>query len=127
MKIRIKGDSLRLRLSRSEVAALTQGERLEETIHFAPEEQASFTYALYADKSVAHTAIQHLSNRVTVLLPANQASVWGRSDQVGIAAEIGLGKFGALALLIEKDFACLDRGEEENQDTFPNPKAGAAC
>jgi hypothetical protein len=28
-----------------------------------------------------------------------------------------------LAVLVEKDFACLDRGDEENADTFPHPHA----
>ena len=37
MKLRIKGNSLRLRISRSEVARLLEGDCLEETIHFAPE------------------------------------------------------------------------------------------
>jgi len=34
---------------------------------------------------------------------------------------------GSLALLIEKDFACLDRSEEDNEDTFPNPNTGTKC
>jgi hypothetical protein len=64
---------------------------------------------------------------VAVLIPAEQANAWGATDQVGIAEDISLGSFGSLALLIEKDFACLDRSEEDNEDTFPNPNAGATC
>ena len=51
----------------------------------------------------------------------------GDSDQVGITEAIGLGVLGALALLVDKDLACLDRSQEENLDTFPNPNAGAVC
>ena len=64
---------------------------------------------------------------MTVLIPADQANAWGVTDQVGIAEDISLGNLGSLALLIEKDFACLDRSDEDNQDTFPNPNAGAKC
>ena len=30
-------------------------------------------------------------------------------------------------LILEKDFACLDRSNEHNQDTFPNPLTEAIC
>jgi hypothetical protein len=32
-----------------------------------------------------------------------------------------------LQVLIEKYFACLDKPDEENVDTFPNPLAGTKC
>jgi hypothetical protein len=127
MKIRIKGNSLRLRVSRSELARLLAGDCVEETIHFAAEASARFTYALQPEPSAKRPAVHYMDSRVSVLLPADQAYRWGVTDQVGIAAEISLGTFGTLALLIEKDFACLDRSDDDNQDTFANPNAGAAC
>jgi hypothetical protein len=127
MKLRIKGNSLRLRVSRSEVARLLAGDCLEETIHFAPEACAKFTYALRQEPSVSRPTVQYTENRVAVLIPADQANGWGSSDQVGIAEDISLGNLGSLALLIEKDFACLDRSDEDNEDTFPNPNPGTTC
>ena len=127
MKVRIKGDSLRFRTSRSEVARLLAGDCLEETIHFAPQASAKFCYALKQDPSVSLLTIQYAANRVVVLIPAGQANAWGATEQVGIAGSVGLGDMGSLSLLIEKDFACLDQNEEENQDVFPNPNAGSAC
>jgi hypothetical protein len=127
MKIRIKGNSLRLRVSRSEVARLLAGDCLEETIHFAPEASAKFTYALRQDTSVSMPAVRYAENRVAIQIPADQLNAWGVTEQVGIAEEISLGQFGSLALLIEKDFACLDGSEEDNEDTFSNPNAGAQC
>ena len=127
MKIRMKGNSLRLRVSRSELARLLAGDCLEETIHFAPEAGARLTYALQQEPSAKYPTVNYTDSRVTVLLPADQAYVWGATDQVGIAEEISLGTFGSLALLIEKDFACLDRSDEDNPDTFANPHAGATC
>ena len=127
MKLRIMGDSLRLRVSRSEVAKLLAGDCLEETIHFTPEAVAKFTFALQQETSLSRPTVQYTDSRVAVLIPAEQANAWGATDQVGIAEDISLGSFGSLALLIEKDFACLDRSEEDNEDTFPNPNAGATC
>jgi hypothetical protein len=127
MKLRIKGNSLRFRISRSEVTRLLEGDYLEETIHFAPDARARFTYALQQDRQIGRPTVQYTENRVAVLIPADQANVWGITEQVGIAEDISLGNLGSLALLIEKDFACLDRSEEDSDDAFPNPNAGATC
>jgi hypothetical protein len=127
MKLRIKGNSLRLRVSRSELARLLSGDCVEETIHFAPEASARLTYALQQEPLAKSPTVQYTDGRVSVLIPAHQAYVWGVTDQVGIAEEISLGTFGSLALLIEKDFACLDRSDDDNHDTFANPHAGATC
>jgi len=127
MKIRMKGNSLRLRVSRSELARLLAGDCVEETIHFAPQASAKFTYALQQESSAKSPTVHYTGSRVSVLLPADQAYVWAATDQVGIAEEISLGTFGSLALLIEKDFACLDRSDEDNRDSFSNPHADATC
>jgi hypothetical protein len=127
MKLRIKGNSMRLRVSRSEVARLMAAETLVETIQFAPKPDARFSYALQREPSVKVPTVQYTKNKVVVLLPADQADAWAGTDQVGIAEDISLGELGALALLIEKDFACLDRSDEDNLDTFANPNAATQC
>ena len=127
MKLRIRENSLRLRVSRSELARLLAGDCVEETIHFAPQAGARLTYALQPEPSAKSPAVHYADGKVSVLLPADHLYVWGMTEQVGIAEEISLGAFGTLALLIEKDFACLDRSDKDNQDTFANPHAGATC
>jgi hypothetical protein len=127
MKLRIKGNSMRLRVSRSEVARLLAGDRLQDTIYFAPEAGASFTYTLQQEPAVEIPTVRYEAKGVAVLLPADLTKTWGVTDQVGIAEDISLGDLGSLALLIEKDFACLDRGDEDNQDTFANPNVGVRC
>jgi hypothetical protein len=127
MKLRIKGDSLRVRVSRSEVARLLAGDCVEETVHFTPEARAKLTFTLQKEPALSRPTVQYTENRVAILLPGDQANAWGTTDQVGIAEDIGLGNLGSLAILIEKDFACLDRSLEDNEDTFPNPNSGATC
>ena len=127
MKLRIKGNSMRLRVARSEVARLLSGDCIEETIHFAPDAAATFTYALRQEPSVNTTTVQYTQNRVSILIPADQANQWALTNQVGIAGNVNLGNLGSLGLLIEKDFACLDRSDEDDEDTFPNPNACTTC
>jgi hypothetical protein len=77
MKLRIKGNSLRFRVSRSEVARLLAADPLVETIQFAPEAGARFTYALQREPSVTIPTVRYTQNKVAVLLPADQADAWG--------------------------------------------------
>ena len=127
MKLRIKGNSLRLRVSRSELDRFLRGERVEETIHFAPHADAKLTYALEQKSSVSTPTVRYTAGEIAILIPAELANTWGSTDMVGIVESVSLGTLGSLDLVVEKDFACLDRSEEENHDTFANPLAGAVC
>jgi hypothetical protein len=124
MKLRIKGNSLRLRVSPSEVARLFDSGRVEETIQFAAQPDAGLTYALECGEDRGEVFVRYRPQEVTVVLPATQARSWAEGDQVGIYGESDVGG-RALTLAVEKDFACLDDAEQGNQDTFPNP--GKSC
>jgi hypothetical protein len=125
MKLRIKGDSLRLRVAPSELARLMERGRIEETIRFAPEGDARLTYALeHAD--VREMEARYEPMRVTVVLPTASARAWAEGNDVGVYGSIAVDT-GQLELAVEKDWACLDKSDTENADTFPNPNQGAAC
>jgi hypothetical protein len=126
MKLRIKSNSLRLRLGPSEVERLLTAGRIEETIRFGAGENATLTYALELSPSDQDLSLRYESGEIRVQLARAQAREWAAGEQVTIAGEIAVGQ-GNLEVLIEKDFACLDRDDEQNEDTFPNPKAGAVC
>lgn len=129
MKLRIKGDSLRLRVAPSEVDRLLKEGRVAETIHFAPETDARLTYALESspDPSLSESVTVRCSGReVTVVVPAAVTKHWAESTEVGIYGQAPV--FGGrLEVAVEKDFACLDGNDTENADTFPNPRQGAVC
>jgi hypothetical protein len=55
----------------------------------------------------------------------SQARQWRHPTEVGVYTAIAIDPEISLQIAIEKDFACLDRGAEENEDTFENPHAGA--
>jgi hypothetical protein len=46
MKLRIRGNSLRFRTTRSEIAKLIETGRIEEEVFFAADNQCKLTYAL---------------------------------------------------------------------------------
>lgn len=117
---------MRLRVSRSETFRLMQAGRIEETIRFAPEKDAKLTYALEHSAAKTEMTVLCRSQEVTVTVPTEAARRWSESDQVGMYRDIGAGD-EVLALLVEKDFACLDGSDADNEDAFENPNHGAAC
>ena len=127
MKLRIKANSLRLRLTRSEVMKLIDTGHIEETIYFSPNEQSRLTYALEHEPDLISATLRYQPREVVVVLPTEQATAWAESIEVGIYATVDLGPVGALDLIVEKDFACLDLSDADNLDTFPNPNAAGLC
>jgi hypothetical protein len=123
MKLRIKGDSLRLRVAPSEVARLMGTGQIEETIHFGLEEDARLRYALEVADVDAIT-VRHEGSRIAVVLPTAMARGWVEGVEVGLYGSVGVSD-GWLEIAVEKDWACLDKGDGENSDAFPNPKQGA--
>jgi hypothetical protein len=126
MKLRIKGNSLRLRVSPSEMEQLLQSGRVEETIYFAAEEGARLTYALEQSAQAETMTVRYRPQEVTVLVSSSEARNWAEGNDVGLYGAAGSGHV-PLELAIEKDFACLDKAEAENADTFPNPRQGIVC
>ena len=127
MKIRIKGNSLRFRVTQSELARLMGEGRIEETIYFSMRGDSRVTYVLEHQASSSSTTLRYQPPEVAIVLSTAALKTWGESDQVGIYAAADLGSHGVLELLVEKDFACLDLSDAENIDTFPNPASGAVC
>jgi hypothetical protein len=124
VKLRIKGNSIRLRVSRPEVARLLSSGRIEETVRFAEEENARLTYRLEHSSNVANVTVRHVNTETTIILPTPAAQSWAESDQVGIYAKHPLGKYGELDVIVEKDFPCGDPNDPENADKFPRPDSG---
>jgi hypothetical protein len=125
MKLRIKGDSLRLRVTQTELARLIAEGRIEETIHFGPAAEARLTYALETGPGELPIQLRYEPGEVAVVLSHSAARQWAGTQQVGIEGEIDAGQ-ARLALIVEKDFACLEH-REEDVDAFPHPKQGVTC
>src|ERR1700722_20230162 len=120
MKLRVKGNSLRLRVSPSEMARLLEERRIEETIRFAPQVDAKLTYALEHAATEEAISVRYQPQQVTIVLSTQRARSWAEGEDVGVSGTVRVGS-DELELLVEKDFACLDGTDEDNKDTFANP------
>lgn len=114
MKIRIKGDSLRYRLTRSDIAALAHSGFLEEKVNFG---EQVLIYAIQLADGDQLTST-YKNNKITLFMPMSMLSELQRTDKVGFE-----NKTGELDLLVEKDFTCLDNVAEDQSDNYPNPLA----
>jgi hypothetical protein len=114
MKIRIKGNSLRYRLTKTDVEVFTKEGYLEESITFGAQ---SLIYALQRS-TVAEITATFQSNKITLFMPDKMAEEWESTDRVGFE-----NTNTPLYILIEKDFKCLDNVAEDQSDNYPNPLA----
>jgi hypothetical protein len=127
MKLRIRGNSIRLRLTQSEIAQFAKTGELEEIVEFGSAKPV-LIYKLLAASDDEPIRAQYEDNCLHVLVPKKDAENWINSEQVGIEAMQPLGDDRSLRILIEKDFACLtERADEDETDAFPNPIATGAC
>ena len=117
MKLRIQGDSLRLRLTQKEVAQLRAGSPVEASIHFAS--GRCLTYALATSADAAQVSADFDGACIRVTLPFRTMAEWADSSQVTIAGP----ENEPTALLIEKDFQCMHKPGEPDPDAYPNPLA----
>lgn len=128
MKLRIKGNSIRLRLGRTEVARLVAGGDVAETTTFDPLGRQRLGYRLVAAPEVAAVAASFEAGCVVVRIPAEMATAWGTSDRIGIEAIQPVDGGAALRILIEKDLECLDAPVEESQaDAFSRLGESLPC
>lgn len=117
MKIRIKGDSVRYRLSRTDVANITGKGYHEEQTRFAG---ATFRYALQQSNETQLSA-EYTDHMIIVYIPATFLRDWATNDVVGIEGHMATGEGTSLYLLVEKDFVCLDDSTEDQSDNYVNP------
>lgn len=118
MKLRIKGNSIRIRLARKEVATIAEIGYIDEQTHFG---ENVFTYALKKSEHIDSLSAVYENNTMTMLVPDQWVKDWPNNDQVGLAATITLTDGKQLMLLLEKDFVCLDETTEDQSDHYPNP------
>jgi hypothetical protein len=121
MKLRIKGATLRLRLTQDEIRTLQEQGRVEEQVPFAP--NVSLIYRLRKDNSARQIGASYRGNVVEIEVPTAAADEWCVSQQVTLAQVQGVGG-AALNITLEKDFACLaPRAGEDESDNYPHPEA----
>ena len=123
MKLRIKGPTLRLRLSQGEIRALLEEGLVEERVPFAA--GVDLVYRLRRDAATDEITASFRDGIVEIRVPEGNAREWCTTELVTLAHEQALPD-GSLRITLEKDFACLaPREGEDESDNFPHPQAGS--
>ena len=117
MKIRIQGNSVRMRLSRTEVGILCTEGYIQENTTFG---SSTLSYAVKRDPLLNELAAAFNNNRITMFVPAVFLENWTKNNVVGLDARMRVGADTALYLLLEKDFKCMDATEDQS-DKYENP------
>jgi hypothetical protein len=121
MKLRIRGDTIRLRLKRGEVDQIAAGISIAEETHFP---NSVLTYRLDVSGN-SDISASFADGSLVVSLPKSTVAAWASTDDVSLHAVQEFSGTGTLSLLIEKDFGCLEPGHhrdcEDDVDTFPHP------
>ena len=122
MKLRIRGNTLRLRLARGEVNQLAETGEVREAVAFGSAAADRLGYAIATSDDATVTSARLSGGGVEVIVPRRFAREWAASETVGFEAEQPVGEGLSLHILVEKDFACLTpRNGEDDTDAFPNP------
>lgn len=126
MKLRTNKNSIRLRLSQTELEKFRENGFLHEYVQIGIAPESKFSYSLI---SADHTqlSVSLLNQHLRVFVPLEIAKNWTDGDDVGFESKIKLDDQQELYVLVEKDFQCITpRAYEDESDNFPNPNA-ALC
>jgi hypothetical protein len=124
VKLRIRDNSVRLRLTRGEVETL-RGEGIVSARTGFPGSH-DFQYVIESSPASVSPGAFLAGNTMTVRLPETTVLAWAATDQVSIEGEQLLDDGEKTTILVEKDFVCLaPREGEDESDMFPHPQADA--
>jgi hypothetical protein len=119
MKLRIKGNSIRIRLSKTEVNELCAGTSLSDNTNFG---NNSFGYSVQPVNDGDSLTAIYDNGLITLFVPQSLLADWPVNSVVGFESVMALNNSDQLHLLLEKDFKCLDKTMEDQSDFFENPE-----
>jgi len=115
MKLRLNGNSLRLRLTRPEVTRLREAGTVEQSVDFGL--GIVLTYRIQSRDVTDSMHAVFCNHSIMVRLPAESVATWAEGNEVGLYAQQG-----ALEITVEKDFRCLSRRPDNPEsDAYSHP------
>ena len=125
MKLRIRGNSIRLRLGKGEVAQLAKDGSVYASIRFSAATNAQLRYSLVTSPTDKEISAQLVDSEIKVTVPEDLAREWANSEQIGLKHEQQIDREESLAILIEKDFHSLEpRPDRRSVGQFREPLRG---
>jgi Family of unknown function (DUF7009) len=123
VKLRIRDNSIRLRLTRVEVDTVSSTGIVKARVSVPGGD--GLDYVLECSAIAERPSASLSGGALTVTLPESELMQWAKSEQVSIEADEDLGHGDSLKILVEKDFACLaPREGEDEMDMYPHPLEG---
>ena len=119
MKIRIKGNSIRFRLTQSEVKQLSETGSIVENTELG---ENVFRYQVKLMPKANQLQASYIDHTILLMVPETDGKNWFHDNTVGFEHEMELPNRKKLHLLLEKDFTCLENRAEDQSDNYPNPK-----
>ena len=127
MKLRIRGNSIRLRLLKAEINALGRQEQVVETTRLGPDAVNKLTYIVATHTEEATILTNWVDQTLRVTVRHDLATQLAQTDKVSLSEKIVF-QDEILKVLIEKDFKCLTvRTDEDESDNFQNPQESHLC
>lgn len=123
MKVRISGQSIRFRLSKSDIDQLKMHSELSQSTQLGLYDDQKLEYQLLITN--ADTPLcSFQNNKIRLEIPIPLAKEWLNTEQVGWDCRLQLINDSDLYILVEKDFQCLvPRPHENEENNYPNPLA----
>jgi hypothetical protein len=124
MKMGLRGNSILVRLDRRDIERLFDEGHVDDAVPFGP--GLAFSYAVEAGPAPRERPrVSYADGRLTIQIDPVDVEEWISGDRVGFDHLQDVEE-GVVRVLVEKDFACIDRplGEEaDDAYAFPNPSA----
>jgi hypothetical protein len=111
VKLRIHGNSLRLRLNGSEIEQLRNTGLCSHTLQFGS--GSRLTYTLETSSQLTEMDAQYRQDCIRILLPLHLAREWTESDRISLSLNRTDGR---PSLLIEKELPCAHREADAGKD-----------
>jgi len=122
MKLRLRENSIRLRLLQTEVEQFRKNGSVSERIRFSQFQVLTYTLKISDDAAEISACCE--DEEIIVVVPSDAARDWTETNLVGLEREQKINETLTLKISIEKDFVCLERPlDADNADAFPHPKA----
>ncbi|GAB3636764.1 hypothetical protein GCM10027422_23540 [Hymenobacter arcticus] len=109
MKLRLEENSLRLRLSETEVAQFASTGRVAYTIVFGPAAGQTLEYALEqlpATDPAPAVRVRYSAGALAIEVPAALAKGWTSTEKIGFSERVRVAANQELRIMVEKDLDC---------------------
>ena len=119
MKVRLLGNTIRLRVKMFETDAILEKGMIEEVLEFGPSDENKLRFQVV--KGEDGFAIEQKGMTISIMVPKGLIEKWATTDLVGMEETITTPHGSLIKVLIEKDFACLDGERDDEEGSYPNP------